>query len=135
MITININNKKSIRFKLNQKTEILTFTSYGALKIHLKKLIKYIVEEKIHNLRIVNKVDGTVRTFNCKAKEIKINNKQRIKKVLKPRYLPNKMVTAIRSDKDIKNNERERLVRACDLAIKSGNMDNVKKYIQEMNNL
>ena len=131
MIDIHIPNDKTINFTIDKVTEKLTFTCYQALKLHLEKLIQYITKEKIQDTTIINKVDGTKRTFYSQRKVIVKTNKQ--KKVLKARYIPSGMVTVQRSDKDIKEEKYLKLIRSYERAIEKGHSINVNEFAKAMN--
>ena len=133
MIDIHIPNDKTINFTIDKVTDKLTFTCYQALKLHLKKLILYINKERIEDTTIINKVDGTKRTFYSQSKVIDKTNKQRTKKVLKARYIPSGMVTVQRSDKDIKEEKYLKLIRSYERAIEKGHSINVNAFVESMN--
>ena len=133
MIDIHIPNDKTINFTIDKVTEKLTFTCYQALKLHLNKLIQYITKEKIQDTTIINKVDGTKRTFYSQRKVIVKTNKQ--KKVLKARYIPSGMVTVQRSDKDIKEEKYLKLIRSYERAIEKGHSINVNAFVESMNKI
>ena len=133
MIDIHIPNDKTINFTIDKVTEQLTFTCYQALKLHLEKLIQYITKEKIQDTTIINKVDGTKRTFYSQRKVIVKTNKQ--KKVLKARYIPSGMVTVQRSDKDIKEEKYLKLIRSYERAIEKGHSINVNAFVESINKI
>jgi seryl-tRNA synthetase len=133
MIDIHIPNDKTINFTIDKVTEKLTFTCYQALKLHLNKLIQYITKEKIQDTTIINKVDGTKRTFYSQSKVIDKTNKQRKKKVLKVRYIPSGMITVQRSDKEIKEEKYLKLIRSYERAIEKGHSINVNEFVESMN--
>ena len=133
MIDIHIPNDKTINFTIDKVTEKLTFTCYQALKIHLKKLILYINKEKIEDTTILNKVDGTKRTFYSQRKVIDKTNRQRTSKVLKARYIPSGMVTVQRSNKEIKEEKYLKLIRSYERAIEKGHSINVNEFVESMN--
>ena len=133
MINIHIPNDKTINFTIDKVTEKLTFTCYQALKLHLNKLIQYITKEKIQDTTIINKVDGTKRTFYSQRKVIDKTNKH--KKVLKARYIPSGMVTVQRSDKDIKEEKYLKLIRSYERAIEKGHSINVNAFVESMNKI
>ena len=130
MIIIHIPNDRTIKFTIDKVSEKLTFTCYQALKLHLNKLIHYINKEKIQDLKIINKVDGTIRKFYSHNKVKESTNKQRLKKVVKARYIPNQMVTVQRSNKDIKEEKYLKLIRSYERDIEKGRDINIKSFVE-----